>query len=392
VNRPAHDLRSIDRAVSLAVAVTLVIGWLVDASPMATGTTGWPLRTALIVAVGVLWLAAIRWPGFPLAALGIGTAIAVAWLNVDRLIDQRAGGASLVLLVIVLFWIALRGTLSDTAVALAASLLASLSYLANAELVTLAGLAIVLVLETVTARSYSGQRAALADLRAAQAELEARATAEERRRIAKEVHDVAAHSLAISMLHLTGVRMLAQRRGLPSDVVDALAAAERAGRESMSELRQAVGLLAGPSDTGVEAPLPTGADVAALVEACRSAGLPVGWTQTGDPATLPPIVGLAAYRIVQEALANVVKHASGASVQVTVAVGDSTTIRIVDSGGRPGSGLAEGSGSGFGLQSMRERTASLGGTLEAGRRGASWSVVATIPTPAAHEADGAVHA
>jgi signal transduction histidine kinase len=222
------------------------------------------------------------------------------------------------------------------------------------------------------------QRLLVAELRAAQAGLADRARAEERTRIARELHDVIAHSLTVTLLHIAGARMAV--RFDPADADRALAEAERLGRASLDEVRATVGLLkdAGDRPDAVAAPLPGLAAVPDLVERFRTAGVPVDLEQAGDAAGVPATTGLAAYRIVQEALTNAAKHAPGAPVAVRLDLGEEVQV-LVDSAGRPGTGH------GLGLDGMRERAASLGGTLTAGPGGRGWRVEARLPLPAARE-------
>jgi signal transduction histidine kinase len=161
------------------------------------------------------------------------------------------------------------------------------------------------------------------ELRAAQAQLAARAAADERQRIAREIHDVIAHSLAVTMLHLTGARMALHRD--PQDAEAALLRAEQLGRQSLAEIRRTVGLL-GHEATGVAAPLPCAADIVPLVREFAAAGLVVDLDVSGDAEALAPSTGLGLYRIAQESLANVTKHAQvRASVQLNV---DDGTARL----------------------------------------------------------------
>jgi signal transduction histidine kinase len=222
------------------------------------------------------------------------------------------------------------------------------------------------------------EQALVAQLRAAQAGLADRARAEERNRIARELHDVIAHSLTVSLLHLASARMAV--RFDPADAERALAEAERLGRASLDEVRATVGLLKadGGADEGPAAPLPGMTGIPDLVERFRAAGAPVTLTVDGDADAVPATTGLAVYRIVQEALTNAAKHAGGAPVTVTVAVGADVGVRV-DSAGRPRHGH------GLGMDSMRERAESLGGTLTAGPGGRGWLVSAALPLPAARE-------
>ena len=217
----------------------------------------------------------------------------------------------------------------------------------------------------------------VARLRAAQAGLADRARAEERNRIARELHDVIAHTLIISQLHVTSARLAVESD--PGDAARALAEAERLGRESLAEVRRAVGVLREDASDGRAAPLPGAADLPVLIERFRSAGADVTLTVDGDAATLPATTGLAAYRILQEALTNAIKHAPGSPVGVRLAIERARVRLTVDSAGSPGRG--SGLGAGLGLLSMQERARSLGGTCEAGPGpgGRGWLVRADLP-------------
>jgi signal transduction histidine kinase len=212
----------------------------------------------------------------------------------------------------------------------------------------------------------------VAQLRAAQAGLASKARAEERNRISRDLHDVIAHSLTVTLLHVMSARLAVEHD--PADAARALAEAERLGRESLAEVRQVVGVLRadghGESETG---PLPGAPGVPVLVERFRSAGVPVALSVDGDTGRLPATVGLAVYRILQEALTNVIKHAPGAPTTVRIIVSAREVSLTVDSLGPPGTGA------GHGVGSMRERAESLAGSCEAGPSGAGWLVRACFP-------------
>lgn len=213
----------------------------------------------------------------------------------------------------------------------------------------------------------------VAKLRAAQAGLADSARAEERNRIARELHDVIAHTLVVSQLHVASARLAVQND--PGDAVRSLTEAERLGRESLAEVRRAVGLLRDGGDSGL-APLPGAADVSALVERFRTAGTDVTLTVTGELTAVSATAGLALYRILQEGLTNAVKHASGWPVTVSVEVADGgrdSVELLVETGAPPGSGT------GVGLSSMSERAASVGGECAAGPGGRGWQVRAELP-------------
>ncbi len=246
----------------------------------------------------------------------------------------------------------------------------------------------------VSMRALVAQQRTAAELRAAQAEIARQSAAEERRRIAREVHDVIAHSLSITMLHLTGARHILGRD--PRRAAEALAQAEHLGRQSLADIRRTVGLLAGEGDAGPRpnaAPLPGAADIAELVAGYARAGLDARLDSAGDPARLSPAAGLDLYRIAQEALANVAKHAPGARVAVTLTIGDRlVTLRIQDGGPQPGSPPIvtpdTAGGSGLGLVGMRERVARLGGGFAAGQSGPGWLVECVIPLEAGGRESG----
>jgi signal transduction histidine kinase len=208
-------------------------------------------------------------------------------------------------------------------------------------------------------------------LRAAQAGLAERAQAEERSRIARELHDVIAHSLTVSLLHVTSARLALDEDR--EEAARALEEAERLGRQSLDEARHAVGLLRADGRSDPNMPLPGSVDVPALVERFRAAGADVRSTVTGDLSVLPGTVGLATYRILQESLTNALKHAPRASSVVAVTVDDRSVRLSVNTSGPPGHG------SGLGLVGMRERAESLGGRFSAGPGGSGWLVTAEIP-------------
>jgi signal transduction histidine kinase len=214
----------------------------------------------------------------------------------------------------------------------------------------------------------------LAKMREEQAGLAERAAADERQRIAREIHDVIAHSLAVTMLHLTGARLALGRD--PEEAEKALLEAERLGRESLAEIRRTVGLLA-PEGTGTAAPMPTAADIPQLVREFESAGLDVRFELTGDPATLAPATGLALYRVAQESLSNVVRHAPGEPTSMSLIIGpDDVRLRVRN---RMATGAAPNLNGGLGVRGMQDRVTLLGGELRAGPDGTGWCVDVELP-------------
>jgi signal transduction histidine kinase len=219
----------------------------------------------------------------------------------------------------------------------------------------------------------------LEELRATQADLAARAAADERQRIAHEVHDVVAHSLAVMMLHVTGARMALRRD--PEEAAAALEQAEQLGRQSLGEVRRIVGLLQ-PEGAGTAPALPTAGDLPTLVRRFHDAGLDVAITIDGDLDCVAASSGLALYRITQESLTNVSKHAPGATAAVHVAVMNGTVrLSVTNAASRDAADRAQ-TGSGLGLPGMRDRAESLGGRMTAGATdgGLGWRVDADLPT------------
>jgi signal transduction histidine kinase len=225
------------------------------------------------------------------------------------------------------------------------------------------------------------ERDLTAQLREAQAGLADRARAEERNRIARELHDVIAHTLTVSLLHVASAR-LAVEHDL-GDAARSLAEAERLGRESLDEVRRAVGMLHQDGDSASTAPLPGASDVPALIERFRSVGADATFDVHGDTARLPATTGLAVYRVLQEALTNAIKHAPGSQTAVRIEVAADEVRLEIDTSGVPGSGA------GLGVLNMRERAESLGGTCAAGPGGRGWLVAATFPLDRSHRRETA---
>ncbi|KKE99736.1 sensor histidine kinase [Mycolicibacterium obuense] len=220
------------------------------------------------------------------------------------------------------------------------------------------------------------QQELLLEQRRAHAKLAEHAAADERRRIAREVHDVIAHSLSVTLLHVTGARRDLQVDRDVDEAVDALEQAERLGRQAMADIRHTVGLLDDATATAV--PNPGIDDLASLVEDFVRAGLSVSLRISGDTGRISAAEGLALYRIAQESLANVAKHAPEAATSVTLDVAGAAVLTIVNRVPVLVAGRGE-QHEGRGMRGMRQRIELLGGTLDAGPDGDAWSVRAVIP-------------
>jgi signal transduction histidine kinase len=220
------------------------------------------------------------------------------------------------------------------------------------------------------------ERRLVAALTEAQDRLAAAASAAERQRIARDVHDVVGHSLTVMLLNVSGARRVLTRN--PAAAAEALDRAEQAGRGSLQSVRAIVGLLRTPDEAGAE-PQPGAKDIVGLVDTAAAAGLPVRAQVAGDLDAIDPYAGLAAYRLVQEALANVEHHAPGADVVVRVA-NDSDRLTVSVRNGRARHSPPPPSGrSGTGVDGMRQRVAAVGGTVSAGPEGDGWVVEGSIP-------------
>jgi signal transduction histidine kinase len=247
-----------------------------------------------------------------------------------------------------------------------------------------------------------------ARLRHAQREAKAateRALAAERARIAGELHDVVTHNVSVMIVQAGAARKI--MASSPADAEDALLAVEATGREAMTELRNLLGLLSPAGDGTDESaralaaaadgggvsgavtgrgpgpvpaalrPQPGLGELDSLIRRVSAAGVPVELAVRGAPRPLPPGADLAAYRVVQEALTNVLRHAGAATATVCVDWGQSLEITVIDDGHGGGTGRAE---PGRGLLGLRERLALYGGELAAGPRPeGGWRVRAVLP-------------
>jgi len=239
--------------------------------------------------------------------------------------------------------------------------------------------AALLLLASAFAAANRDARARAEELLSAQrqtrAAQERAAVLSERARLAREIHDILAHTLSGLAVHLEGARLLADRTAADPRLVDHLTAAREATRTGLVNARQAVATLRGESLPGPE-------DLPELVEEARLRGLVVSTHVVGMPVPLAPQTALTVYRCVQESLTNATKHAGpGATVTVTVVWAEGTVaVEVVDeAGGSPAEHLPTG---GFGLGGLAERAVALGGRCEHGPTETGWRVCMTLPTTA----------
>lgn len=400
---------------ALLAAVVAVVGVVTVVLNAATLERVVWLAAPTAAQMGLLSLAVVA-GAVPLAwrrrapALAAGVAIVGSVIGVVLASGQQDTGLAL--------WIALYsvGAYSDRVRAAAVWVLASGSYiaalwaapadvptgveftmgqlvLAQGAASTLSfGIAVLLGAYVQTRRAY---RAQLVD-RAARLERErevqaARAVADERARIARELHDVVAHHLSGMVVQAGAAERLLDRD--PEQVREILGDIRRNGKATLGSMRRLIGILREDAETAATAPRP-GLDALDLAAAqARAGGVDVEQRTEGERVDLPPEVDLAAYRVVQEALTNVRKHAPGARAVVTVRYRPhDVEVEVVDDGPAADAGpVDEEDSSGVGLVGMRERVSLLGGELSAGPRAtAGWVVRARLPyaAPATHD-DGA---
>ena len=235
---------------------------------------------------------------------------------------------------------------------------------------------VALLVAMLVARRVLGDRDRRLRLAERERDVAAReAVVAERARIARELHDVVAHSVSVMVVQAqAGPRLLS----VPESAGEAFRSIETTGREALVELRRLLGVLRGGEEQLATTPQPGLDRLDALVEQVRAAGLQVDLRVEGEPVQLPAGVDLSAYRIVQEALTNTLKHAGRAEAEVIIRFEPSALeLEVLDNGSGP---ATHPNGSGHGLAGMRERVALYGGVLEAGsRKGHGFVVRARLP-------------
>ena len=212
-----------------------------------------------------------------------------------------------------------------------------------------------------------------------------RAVSEERSRIAREMHDVVAHSLSVMVVQSVAAERLADEH--PHEAIASISNVADIGRRALGEMRRIFGIFDEGSGPANFAPQPTLADLDSIVETYRSAGMHVWVERIGGAIPVDAGLELAIVRIVQEALTNALKHASGADVVVRLTFADAVTVEVTDTGS-PRNESQPTQGSGRGLIGMRERVATFGGTLTAHDvAGSGFEVRAVLPLDRRHGCD-----
>jgi signal transduction histidine kinase len=331
---------------------------------------------ALAVGAFVVWSYI---PGVPLPALSLAVVVPVV-------VAQRAGQLEPLLFEASLLAFVVGRWASSREVAVALGLLVAVSPVAASVIqdpseiavgIWILGLAFPWILGRAAAR----QRELTAQLDATRRELAQQALLAERRRIARDVHDFVGHGLATVLLQVTSARHVLRRDTAAAE--EALRSAEDVGRRSMRELRRTVALLRSDDEAAAVPLLPSAGEIPALVDDARAGGLAVELRTRGDLSRIAPSVGVALYRISQEALANAARHAPDARTVVGLEVAGGRARLVAETTGPtlPGPvGAPERPR--YGLVGMRERATALGGELTAGPTPDGWRVSCRLPLQA----------
>jgi signal transduction histidine kinase len=230
----------------------------------------------------------------------------------------------------------------------------------------------------VVGRAVARQERLVVELEGTRRQLAQQRLLAERRRIARDVHDFVGHGLAAVMLQVTSARHVLRRDADAAE--EALRSAEEVGRRSMQELRRTVTLLRSDDEAGAAATVPTAREIFALVEQARAGGLAVELRTRGDLSRIPPTVGLALYRIAQEALANAARHAPRARTVLGLELANGRVSLLAETSGPVVAGSAsERERPRYGLIGMQERATALGGEFAAGPTPDGWRVRCVLP-------------
>jgi signal transduction histidine kinase len=334
-----------------------------------------PAGAFLLIAVAGLVLAGRR--RYPLTTLAASTS-AVATFSLLGYVN----GAALLLPTAALYAVAKTGTVRRAVTAAGVTLMALMGATAAANPFGVTGGGFDLIPGLIAAALSAGlavnnRRAYIASIQARAEDDARRRVDEERLRIARELHDVVAHTMAtINVQAGVAAHVFAQQ---PDAAAAALQAIKIASKDGLRELRAILNVLRRADETDTAAPAPGLAQLDALVASSTRAGLATSLTLTGDVQPLPPEVDLAAYRIVQESLTNAIRHAGPATATVSLTYGDAELqIDVVDTG--HGAPATASPGTGHGLIGMRERAASVGGAVAAGpARQGGYQVAARLP-------------
>jgi signal transduction histidine kinase len=366
----ADELRRVLPFFSLAFGLVAVITQPSSAADMAL--------TAVPVAAWSLWAFARN---VPLAVASVAIVVPV-------ILAQRSGELEPVMFnAALLAFAAARWSRSFEAAAalglLAASTPVAVALVQDPMEVATGIWVVAIVFTWVLGHAVARQERLVLELEGTRRQLAEQAVLSERRRIARDVHDFVGHGLAAVMLQVTSARHVLRRD--PDAAEEALRSAEEVGRRSMRELRRTVTLLRSEDEAGVPAPVPTAGEIPALVDEARLGGLAVELHTRGDLTRVSPSVGLALYRIAQEALANAARHAPHARTTLGLELGNGRVALLAETSGPVvAESASERDRPHYGLIGMEERATALGGEFAAGPTRDGWRVRCELPVD--HEA------
>jgi signal transduction histidine kinase len=375
-----------DAILAVLVTVLLVLGSLGEGHPrnpsdqfqFRSHSVPHPGAALLLVAVACLVLAwRRRWP----VAVLVVSAAAVTVYSVLGYVN----GASLIAPILALYAVARQVSVRRAVMAAVATLAVLMTATAvNNPFGHISGGGFDLIPGMVAAALFAGiavanRHAYVASIRDRAEQDARRRIDEERLRIARELHDVVAHTMAtINVQAGVAAHVLSSR---PEAAAESLQAIKAASKEGLRELRAILNVLRQADEADPTQPAPGTAQLEDLIAGARRAGLETTFTVTGQPVPLPAAVDLAAYRIVQESLTNAIRHAGPATAAVRLDYHhDELQIDVTDTGRGQPAGAAAGQSGGHGLAGMRERAAAVGGTVETGPRpGGGFRVAARLP-------------
>jgi signal transduction histidine kinase len=377
-----------DAVRALVVTLVLVLGAYSEGHPNQTfdleqfHNHSAPRPTAALTLVAVACLALAWRRRYPVTVLAVSTTAVAVYALLGYV-----NGAALLAPILALYAVATQVSVRRTVVAAAATLAVLMAATAANNPLGHFGGGFDIIPFMVAAAVFAGiavanRRAYVASIRDRAEQDARRQVDEERLRIARELHDVVAHTMAtINVQAGVAAHVLPTQ---PEAVAEALQAIKTASKEGLRELRAILNVLRQADDTDSVQPAPGLAQLDALVEGARRAGLPITLAVAGEPFPLPAAVDLAAYRIVQESLTNVIRHAGPADAAVSLRYHrDEIAIDVTDTGHGPTAGSAPGAvggTAGHGQAGMRERAAAVGGTVQTGPRlGGGYQVTARLP-------------
>ena len=361
----ADDLRRALPIFSLAFSLVAAITQPSSAADLAL--------TLVPVAAWSLWAFA---PTVPLAAVAVAIVVPVVVVQRSGELEPVMFNAALLAFAAARWYRSLAAAASLGALAAATPVLVAVVQDPGEVAVGIWVVAIVFI--WAVGRAVARQERLVVELEQTRRQLAQQALLAERRRIARDVHDFVGHGLAAVMLQVTSARHVLRRDADAAE--EALRSAEEVGRRSMRELRRTVALLRATTRPAWRRLSPTASEIPALVEDARAGGLAVELHTRGDLSRIPSGVGLALYRIAQEALANAARHAPRARTTLGLELANGRVELLAETSGPVAAGSAsDRERPHYGLIGMQERATALGGDFDAGPTRDGWRVRCELP-------------